>query len=95
MHRVTRFLMLPVLAISLCGIPAIAQDQHDNHTYVEHHEWKRGAVIRHEDWDRGDKVDYKQHHLTRPADGQEWRMIDGQYVLCDANGKIIAVRRAQ
>lgn len=94
MHRVTRTLMLSVLALSLSGIPAVAQDQHDNHTYVQHHEWKRGAVVRQEDWNRGDKVDYKQYHLTQPADGQEWRLIDGQYVLCDANGKIIAVRRA-
>lgn len=95
MHRVTRFLMLPVLAVALSGIPAMAQDHHDNHSYVEHHEWKKGAMIRHEDWDRGDKVDYRQYHLTHPGDGQEWRMIDGQYVLCDANGRIIAVRRVQ
>lgn len=95
MHRVTRYLMLPVLAVALCGIPAVAQDQHDNHTYVAHSDWKKGAMIRHEDWDRGEKVDYAQYHLTRPAEGQEWRMIDGHYVLCDANGRIIAVRRAQ
>ena len=93
MHKVTRILMLSVLATSLSGIPAIAQDHHDNHTYVAHHEWKKGAVVHQEDWGRGDKVDYKQYHLAKPADGHEWRLIDGQYILCDADGKIIAVRR--
>jgi Ni/Co efflux regulator RcnB len=95
MNRVTRIIMLPVLAISLCGIPAIAQDHHDNHTYVVHNDWKKGASIRQDDWNRGDKVDYRQYHLAKPADGHEWRLIDGHYVLCDANGRIIAVRRAQ
>jgi Ni/Co efflux regulator RcnB len=96
MHKVTRILMLPVLAIALSGIPAIAQDQdhHDNHTYAAHNDWKKGGTIHQEDWNRGDKVDYKQYHLAKPAEGHEWRMIDGQYVLCDANGRIIAVRRA-
>lgn len=94
MHRITRILILPVLALSLSGIPAIAQDHHDNHAYVDHHDWKKGAVIHHEDWERGEKVEYKQYHLAPPADRQEWRLIDGHHVLCDADGRIIAVRRA-
>jgi Ni/Co efflux regulator RcnB len=94
MHKATRILMLSVLAVSLSGIPAIAQDQHDNHTYVAHNDWKKGGTIRQEDCNRGEKIDYTQYHLAKPADGHEWRLIDGQYVLCDANGKIFAVRRA-
>lgn len=94
MHKLTRILMLSVLAVSLTGLPAMAQDHHDNHSYVQHKDWKKGAKINQDDWNRGDKLDYKQAHLARPASGHEWRMIDGQYVLGDQNGKIISVRRA-
>jgi Ni/Co efflux regulator RcnB len=69
---------------------AFAQDHHDNHTYVEHKEWKKGAVIKHDDWDRGDKVDYQQVHLSAPPRGCEWRMIDGNYVL--VNSSTFAIR---
>jgi Ni/Co efflux regulator RcnB len=94
MRNLTRVLVLPILALSLTTLPAIGQDQHDNHTYVRHNDWKKGATISQDDWNRGEKVDYKEHHLARPAEGHEWRMIDGQYVLCDQNGKIVSVRRA-
>jgi Ni/Co efflux regulator RcnB len=94
MKNLTRFCVLPVLALSLSGIPAVAQDHPDNHTYQKHDDWKRGANIRHEDWDRGEKVDYHQYHLRKPPTGQEWRLIDGNYVLADANGRIVAVQVA-
>ena len=48
---------LPVLAMALASMPAMAQDHPDNHTYKQHNEWKTGAKIQQEDWNRGDKVD--------------------------------------
>jgi Ni/Co efflux regulator RcnB len=76
---------LAILSTSLMGGIALAQDHHDNHAYVEHKEWKRGAMIKHEDWERADKVDYHQYHLAAPPAGYEWRMVDGSYVLVNAS----------
>ena len=83
MKKLHTVLALAILSTSLMGGAAFAQaqDHHDNHAYVEHKEWKRGAIIKHEDWDRGDKVDYRQYHLSAPPNGYEWRMVDGNYVL--------------
>jgi hypothetical protein len=67
MKKLHTALALAILSTSLLGGVAFAQDQHDNHTYVQHKEWKRGAPIKHEDWDRGDKVDYHQNHLSTPS----------------------------
>jgi Ni/Co efflux regulator RcnB len=80
------------VSTGLLGGVAFAQDQdhHDNHTYVEHKEWKRGAMIKHEDWDRADKIDYHQYHLSAPPRGYEWRMVDGNYVL--VNSSTFAIR---
>jgi Ni/Co efflux regulator RcnB len=80
------------VSTNLLGGVAYAQDQdhHDNHTYVEHKEWKRGATIKHEDWDRADKIDYHQYHLSAPPRGYEWRMVDGNYVL--VNSSTFAIR---
>lgn len=94
MRKLHSVLALAILSTSLMGGVAIAQDHHDNHTYVQHKEWKRGAAIKHEDWDRGDKVDYHQYHLTAPPRGYEWRMVDGNYVLAnDSTFQIRAVIR--
>ncbi|MGD0890117.1 MAG: RcnB family protein [Terracidiphilus sp.] len=90
MKKLHSALALAILAASLTGGVALAQDHHDNHAYVAHKEWKRGAAIRHEDWDRGDKIDYRQYHLAAPPAGYEWRMIDGNYVL--ANSSTFAIR---
>jgi Ni/Co efflux regulator RcnB len=90
MNKLNSVLALTILSTSLMGGVAFAQDHHDNHAYVEHKEWKKGAVIQHEDWDRGDKVDYRQDHLTAPPRGYEWRMVDGNYVL--ANGSTFQIR---
>jgi Ni/Co efflux regulator RcnB len=81
-------LALGILATSLTGRVALAQDHHDNHdnhSYVEHKDWKKGASIKHEDWDRGDKVDYHQNHLSAPPRGYEWRMVDGHYVMANSS----------
>jgi Ni/Co efflux regulator RcnB len=76
---------LAILSSSLMGGAGLAQDHHDNHAYVEHKELKKGAPIKHEDWDRGEKVDYRQNHLSAPPRGQEWRMVDGNYVLANSS----------
>ena len=84
MKRLNTVLALAILSTSLTGGIVLAQDHHDNHAYVEHKEWKKGAPIKHEDWDRADKVDYRQYHLSAPPHGYEWRMVDGQYVLANS-----------
>jgi Ni/Co efflux regulator RcnB len=85
MKKLHSVLALAVLSASLSGGFALAQDHHDNRTYVEHKEWKKGAPIKHEDWDRADKVDYHQYHLAAPPQGYEWRMVDGNYVLVNVS----------
>jgi Ni/Co efflux regulator RcnB len=85
---------LPILALALASIPALAQDHQDNRTYKQHQEWKKGSKIEQEYWNRGDKVDYRQNHLPRPAAGHEWRQIDGNYVLANQGGTIVSVRKA-
>jgi Ni/Co efflux regulator RcnB len=85
---------LPILAMALASMPAMAQDHPDNHTYKQHSEWKAGTKIQQEDWNRGDKVDYHQNHLRRPPAGHEWRQIDGNYVLARQDGTIVSVRHA-
>ena len=82
LHTVLAF---AILSTSLMGRVSLAQDHHDNHAYVEHKEWKKGAPIKREDWDRGDKVDYQQNHLSAPPRGYEWRMVDGQYILANSS----------
>jgi Ni/Co efflux regulator RcnB len=98
MNRVFKAFALPVLAVALNGVPAFAQDHpdqdhHDNNTYHRHTEWKKGSQISHDDWNRGDKVDYKENHLSQPPEGHEWRKIDGNYVMAKQDGTIVSVRR--
>ena len=96
MKKLHTALALAILSASLSGGVAVAQDHHDNHAYVEHKEWKKGAVIKHEDWDRGDKVDYHPYHLSAPPNGYEWRMVDGNYVLVNSSSfQIRTVVRVQ
>lgn len=97
---------LPILAVALASMPALAQDHQDqdhrdnhtdhrdNHTYKQHNEWKSGSKVQQEDWNRGDKVDYRQNHLRRPPAGHEWRQIDGNYVMARQDGTIVSVRHA-
>ena len=83
------FAILAVAATLGTGV-SFAQDHHDNHTYVRHDEWKKGAKISHDDWNRGDKIDYRQYHLNAPPHGYEWRQVDGNYVLAAAATGVIA-----
>lgn len=106
MNRVIRVIALPILAAALTCLPTLAQDhpdqdrhdqarsqdRHDNDAYRQHDEWKTGSRIRQEDWNRGDKVDYRENHLRRPPEGNEWRRIDGNYVLANQDGTIVSVR---
>ena len=82
-----------VLTIAAVGLnqPTFADDRdHDNHHFVKHEEWKKGATMRKEDWGRGEQVDYHQSHLKAPPHGYEWRMVDGNYVLAAVATGIIA-----
>ena len=86
----------PLIASLLFGIAIAAAnaqvlaDEHDNHQYVRHDEWKKGAKIHDEDWSRGEHIDYKQQHLRAPPHGYEWRMVDGNYVLAAVATGVIA-----
>lgn len=84
---------LSILAMTLASAPAIAQEHPDNNTYRQHTEWRTGTKIHEDDWNRGDKVDYRQNHLRRPAAGTEWRQIDGNYVMAKHDGTIVSVRQ--
>ena len=90
MKRVCNALALSILATSLTGPLVFAEDHHDNHQYVRHEEWKKGAHMRHEDWDRGDKIDYRHYHLSTPPRGYEWREVDGNFILAAAATGVIA-----
>jgi Ni/Co efflux regulator RcnB len=65
-------------------------DERDNHHYVHHDDWKKGAKIHDEDWRRGEHVDYHDAHLRAPPHGYEWRMVDGNYVLAAVATGVIA-----
>jgi Ni/Co efflux regulator RcnB len=80
--------------IIICSVftsgAAFAQDHHDNHAYVRHNEWHKGAKISHDDWNRGDQVDWHAHHLQAPPRGYEWREVDGNFILAAVATGLIA-----
>src|SRR5580698_7273173 len=78
--------------VATANTQAVANDHdnHDNHAYVHHEEWKKGAKIRDEDWQRGAHIDYKEQHLRAPPSGYEWREVDGNYVLAAVATGVIA-----
>jgi Ni/Co efflux regulator RcnB len=90
MKRIRKVLALSTLAMTLTGGLAFADDHHDNHQYVRHTEWKKGAHISHDDWNRGEQVDYRKYHLNAPPRGSEWRLVDGNYVLAAVATGVIA-----
>src|SRR5580704_5312162 len=81
--------LLLSVALAAAHTPALA-DEHDNHHYVQHDEWRKGAKIQDEDWKRGEHIDYKQQHLREPPHGYEWRLVDGNYVLAAVATGVIA-----
>ena len=97
MKPILRPVALCTLAMTLTGGMAFAQDhrddhpdQRDNHHYVHHDEWKKGARMNHDDWNRGERVDYRQYHLHAPPSGYEWREVDGNYVMAAVATGLIA-----
>ena len=87
----TRFIASLVCAIAVTAASAqVFGDDHDNHQYVHHAEWKKGAKIHDEDWKRGEQIDYRQNHLRAPPHGYEWRLVDGNYVLAAVATGVIA-----
>jgi Ni/Co efflux regulator RcnB len=94
MKGIHQALALSVLATILTGGVAFADEHrdehHDNHAYVRHDEWRRGARMRPEDWGRGERIDYRRYHLHAPPRGYEWRQVDGNYVLAAVATGVIA-----
>ena len=94
MTRVHKILILSTVATVLSGGVAFAQDHHDehhdNHAYVRHNEWRKGARMNHDDWNRGERVDYHRYHLNAPPRGYEWRQVDGNYVMAAVATGVIA-----
>jgi Ni/Co efflux regulator RcnB len=78
------------LTAGMTSVSVLADEHHDDHGYVRHEEWKKGAKMRDEDWHRGEHIDYKEHHLRAPPHGYEWRSVDGNYVLAAAATGVIA-----
>ena len=62
----------------------------DNRGWSDHSDFRRGGRVAHQDWDRGQRVDYRSHHLRRPARGYEWRQVDGNYVMAAVATGVIA-----
>ena len=80
-----------VFTLASAGMGGLANaDERDNHHYVRHDEWKKGATIHEEDWRRGEHVDYHDAHLRAPPQGYEWRIVDGNYVLAAIATGVIA-----
>jgi len=93
MKNIRKGIALCTLGLILSGgaaVAAVAQD-HDNHHYVRHEEWRKGAHIRDEDWRRGEAVDWRHYHLHQPPAGYEWRLIDGNYVMANSSTGIISL----
>ena len=94
MTRIHKVFVVSALALALNGGLTFAQDHrddhHDNHQYVRHDEWKKGARMNHDDWNRGERVDYRQYHLHAPPRGYEWREVDGNYVMAAVATGVIA-----
>jgi Ni/Co efflux regulator RcnB len=81
--------LLFAMAVAVANTQAFA-DEHDNHHYVHHDEWHKGAKIQDEDWKRGEHIDYRHQHLRAPPHGYEWRLVDGNYVLAAVATGVIA-----
>ncbi len=87
----TSFVASLLLAMTVIAANSTAfADERDNHQYVRHDEWKKGAKIRDEDWNRGEHIDYRERHLRSPPHGYEWRQVDGNYVLAAVATGVIA-----
>src|ERR1700744_1372179 len=88
--KIRKALALSTLGLILTGGLAFAEDHHDNHAYVRHDEWRKGARMNHDDWNRGERIDYRRHHLSAPPHGHEGREGAGNYFLAAAATGLIS-----
>lgn len=96
-------ILIAAAALSLlAGTAASAQPHRDDH-HDDHHgpamamhgpshpDWRKGGHIARNDWNRGARVsDWRNHHLSAPPRGYEWRRVDNNYVLAVAATGLIA-----
>ncbi len=88
------FLALSLLASGAAFAGPQHHDDRDDHGKSSHHEQhgnphKRGDKL--PPGARGERVaDYHKHGLHKPPKGQEWRKVDGQYVLIAVATGVIA-----
>ncbi len=97
MNLIRKAFAYSTLAVTLGSGALFAQnrddhrdDRHDNHPYVRHQEWRKGARMNNNDWGRGQRVDYRRYHLHAPPRGYEWREVDGNYVMAAVATGLIA-----
>jgi Ni/Co efflux regulator RcnB len=107
MNKIGKFFTVSALSLTLLTSVSFAQDHHDDHPqdhhddyaqhdhgdhYVRHDDWKKGRRMNSADWSRGQRIDYRQYHLSAPRRGYEWRQVDGNYVMAAvATGLISSV----
>jgi Ni/Co efflux regulator RcnB len=90
MNFVHKALAVSALVATLSGSALAFADEHHDHPYVRHDEWKKGYHMKNEDWSRGEKIDWHHYHLRQPPHGYEWREVDGNYVLAAVATGIVA-----
>ena len=102
MKTIRKILTVSALSASLFASVSFAQyhdDHHDDHSsnhhndsshYVHHDDWRKGRRMSSSDWSRGQRIDYRQYHLSAPQRGYEWREVDGNYVLAAAATGLIS-----
>lgn len=86
--------LLATAAAPAMAAPYGAGGRDDHHSQKGHHDDRRDPPRRGHKLDRdhrGEYVrDYRHHGLRAPARGQEWRKVDGRYVLIAVATGIIA-----
>jgi Ni/Co efflux regulator RcnB len=90
MNLIHRALAISALVATLSGSAMAFADEHHDHPYVRHDEWKKGYHMKNEDWSRGERIDWQHYHLRQPPHGYEWREVDGNYVLAAVATGVIA-----
>lgn len=76
---------------------AARRERHPRHAVsTSHHRgWKRGEQMSRAAWNQQKPVDWRNHQLSAPARGYEWRHVDNDYVLArSSNRRVTLVVRA-
>jgi len=96
MKALTLAVAVSALAIGAAGVAA-AQTDHAGYNHPgwgqdqgASHQWQRGERMGYNDWSTAQPVDYRQHHLSRPHRGYEWRESNGRYVMAAVATGVIA-----